>query len=241
MITITHHDEWVYELLEFLKPYQDRIIQSQIFVDVAHKRLSKDVSRAAAVYFYPLIESFPQYLALNLAKVPGGNSERNVNARDWFIANITQERLHGRWWKTMARRFGVPDDTFYHEIIPPPEIDAINNYLWRICTYGSLAESVSAANFAIEGVTGQWTKLVRDAFRKHPYIEEIPLDDQGLEWITVHASYDDKHPLEALEIIKAFALTGDDREKVQQAAKRALEYYALALEKCYELRLSKTA
>jgi pyrroloquinoline quinone (PQQ) biosynthesis protein C len=56
-----------------------------------------------------------------------------------------------------------------------------------------------------------------------------------LEWVSAHASYDDKHPDEALEIIKAFATTKEEQEKVKQATKRALEYYALALDACYEI------
>lgn len=235
MISITPHSEWVEDLLDVLKPYQEKIKSSKIFESVSTNRLSKSVSQGASIDFYPLIESFPQYLGLNLAKVPPGNSEWNDKTRDWLISNIHQERRHAAWWRRMARRFGVPAEALNSKTLPPPEIDAINNYLWRICTYGSLAEAISAANFAVEGATGEWTKSVREGFKKYPRVENIDLNENDLEWITAHASYDDKHPGEALEIIKAYATTKEEQLKVRQAAKRALEYYALALDVCYEL------
>lgn len=233
MIRITPHPNWVHEFLSVVKPYEERVVSSKIFRDVMEDRLTEKVSRSACLNFYPLIEAFPQFLALNLAKVPAGNSRLNRAARSWLIINIQQERLHADWWRRMARKFGVPAEELNQAIYPPPEIDGLNNYLWRICTHGSLAEGVSAANFAVEGPTGQWTKLVKKGFEAHRRIERIEVDEEALEWIEAHASYDDKHPIEALEIIKAYATTEEEQAKVTQAAKRALEYYALALESCY--------
>jgi pyrroloquinoline quinone (PQQ) biosynthesis protein C len=234
MINITPHSKWVENFLDYLQPYQQRILSTGIFDAVSRKRVTKSLSKGATIDFYPLIESFPQYLALNLTKVPAGNSEWNNKTRDWLIINIHQERLHAKWWRKMALRFGVSADDL-NAASPSAEVDAINNYLWRICTYGSLPEAISAANFAVEGATGEWTKRVSEGLRRHPHIEDIDLREQDLEWINAHATYDDKHPAEALEIIKAFATTEEDQEKVKQAAKRALEYYALALDACYEL------
>ena len=114
-------------------------------------------------------------------------------------------------------------------------MDAINHYLWRVSTHGSLAEGMSAVNFAVEGPTGEWTKRVKEGFEKHSSVEELEIGENTLEWIAAHATYDDRHPDEALEIVKAYATTDEEREKVKHAAKRALEYYALALETCYEL------
>jgi pyrroloquinoline quinone (PQQ) biosynthesis protein C len=235
MFAATPHPEWLNDMLTFLEPYHAQVISSRIFEDATKGRLSERLSQEASINFYPLIESFPQFLALNLAKVPGGNSDGGRQTRCWLIKNIQQERLHARWWRQMADKFGVPAEIFDGEISPPPEIDAINNYLWRICTHGSLAEGIAAANFAVEGPTGTWTKKVKKGFAKHPYIGKIEVTKPALEWIDAHASYDDMHPIEALEIIKLYAKTEGDQLRVRLAAKRSLEYYALALEACYRL------
>jgi pyrroloquinoline quinone (PQQ) biosynthesis protein C len=235
MITITPHPEWVQELLEHIKPYQQQILSSKIFEAVGNDLLTKHLAQGAMTAFYPLIESFPQFLALNLAKVPAGNAKLNNDTRDWLITNISQERQHAKWWRTMAHRFGVSPQALGRTTYPPAQIDVINNYLWRICTHGSLPEAIAAANFAVEGATGEWTKMVSAAFKRFPRCEEIPLSGRDLEWISAHADYDDKHPIEALEVVKAYASNDRDRLAVKDSTTRALEYYALALEACYEI------
>lgn len=234
MIRLTPHPNWVEELLNTIAPYKDKVVNHRFFLAINRQRLSAQQFQGALINFYPLIESFPKYLALSLAKVPAGNSVWSRKTRYWLITNMNQERRHTEWWKQMARSFGVPAQSLQKEIYPPPEIDAINNYLWRICTHGSLAEGISAANFAVEGATGEWTKKTRPGFEKYRQMKKFELDERGLEWITAHASYDDRHPVEALEIIKAHATTKEEQQKVTQAAIRSLQYYALALDTCYQ-------
>jgi pyrroloquinoline quinone (PQQ) biosynthesis protein C len=235
MIKVTPHPQWIKELLGFLNPYHDRVINHRIFNDIIAGLLTIKQFQGGLINFYPLIESFPKYMALNLAKVPSGDSNWNKQTRYWLITNINQERLHTGWWKRWAVGFGVSPDVFNEEIYPPPDMDAINNYLWRICTHGSLAEGISAANFAVEGPTGEWTKRIRERIRNYSNVEGIEVNEKTFEWIEGHADFDDRHPEQALEIVKAYATTKEEQEKVKYAAKRALEYYAQALDTCYEL------
>src|SRR5215208_6804343 len=133
MICLTPHPKWLEDLLVFLQPYEDRVINSRIFRDLSAGNLTLKRFQGALINFYPLIESFPQFMALNLAKVPAGDSTENGDTRNWLIANIDQERLHTGWWKQFAAGFNVRAEELKNEICPPPEMDAINNYLWRIC------------------------------------------------------------------------------------------------------------
>jgi pyrroloquinoline quinone (PQQ) biosynthesis protein C len=235
MITITPHPDWVESFLDFIRPYQESVANHRLFEEFKKGSLTIRQCQGALVNFYPLIESFPQYMALSLTKIPGSDSPCNQKARDWLIRNIHQERLHSEWWRQFAAGFKVDVSVFDEEIHPPPEMDAINNYLWRVCTHGTLAEGMSASNFAIEGATGEWAKNIRGSFEQYSNTQGIVINDRTLEWVSAHASYDDRHPVEALEIIKAFATTLEEQEKVKQAAKRSLEYYSLALESCYEM------
>jgi pyrroloquinoline quinone (PQQ) biosynthesis protein C len=234
-IEITPHPEWVEELLQFLEPYTRRITEHSYFESMADGTLGIEQFRWGLVYFYPLIESFPKYMALNLAKVPAGSSRWNERARHWLISNIHQERVHTSWWKQWAKGFGVGADVLGDEVHPPPSMDAINSYLWRVCTHGSLAEGMSATNFAVEGPTGQWTRSVKEGLAKYRDVSGIDINDKTVAWVVEHADYDDLHPHEALEIIKAYATTPDEQARVKRAAQRAMEYYRMALDACFRL------
>ena len=229
------HPEWIESLLTFLKPYEDRVIEHNVFKALSHGTLPIYQLRRGLINFYPLIERFPRYMALSLAKVPAGLAAWPKATRTWLIRNINQERLHSEWWKNFARGFGVDTSAFESAVLPPAEMDAINHYLWRVCTHGSLAEGVSASNYAIEGPTGAWTKNVLQGLQQYRNMPGVQINEKTLEWISVHAHYDDRHPVEALEIIKWFAITEEEQERVRYAAKRSLEYYALALDDVYRV------
>src|SRR2546421_4104987 len=94
-VKLTPHPEWVKLMLHFLRPYQDRVAKHPFFESFKRGSLSLAQCQAALINFYPLIESFPQYMALSLSKLPPGDSPANRVARDWLISNISQERVHG--------------------------------------------------------------------------------------------------------------------------------------------------
>lgn len=235
MIRITSHPDWVGAFLRHLKPYKRKVVDNRLFKDISSGKLTVEQFRGALVNFYPLIENFPRYMALNLAKVPAGGSPWNKKTRFWLIRNINQERLHTGWWRDFAHGFGVSRSVLDEEIHPPAKMDAINNYLWRVSTHDSLAEGISAVNYAVEGPTGEWTKAVVDGIKKYRGVKGTHITEKTLEWVSAHAAYDDRHPDEALEIIKAFATTKESRDRVTYAASRSLEYYSLALDACYQM------
>lgn len=232
---ITPHPEWMVDLLKYLEPYQSKVVNHKVFRDINERKLTLKQFRGALINFYPLIEDFPKYMALTLAKVPAGNAAPHRRTRNWLMTNINQERLHAGWWREFAFGFGIPKDALETEVSPPPQMDAINNYLWRVCTYGSLAEGIAAANYAVEGPTGEWTKSIAAGIQQYGDLDGVNLNEKSLEWVTAHAKYDDHHPEEALELIKACVTTRKEQEKVTHAMKRSLEYYALALDCCHKL------
>lgn len=232
-IEITEHPSWVEAMIEEMRPWRERIESHPHFLEAAAGSLAIGRIQTALVHFYPLVESFPEYMALTLAKVPPGGADRNRTARRWLMSNINVEREHGDWWRQWAVGFGVASEIFETEIRPPAAIDAINNYLRRVCREGSLAEAVAATNYAVEGPTGQWTQRVKQGLRQY-HGRGVAADARTLRWIERHADYDDSHPHEALEIVKAHATTKQEQERVKFAARRAVEYYAMALDACRE-------
>lgn len=234
-IEITPHPPWIQEFLRLMSSFMDRIVNGDYFGQVAAGTLSMTIFRGGLINFYPLVENFPAYMGRAIEKVPAGKSPRNDMARDWLMENINIERRHTLWFRQWAIDFGVPEETFHTAIVPPPGMDAINNFLWRTVDQGTLAECIAAVNFGIEGATSEWTKSVKRNIRAYEGQEGVTFRKGTMFWIKAHAAYDDKHTPESLELIKAFATTDHEREKVIQAAQRSLEYYAMAAEACYEI------
>jgi len=220
-------------MLRFLEPYQDRITGHRVFDQIRTGELSLENLNTGLVYFYPLVESFPKFMALTLSRVPPGDSKINRTVREWLIGNMNIERRHTRWWKDWALDFGVPANALDDEITLPAEIDSLNNYLWRVSTYGSLPEAIGAVNFAIEGPTGVWARAIKPALRRYKSLG-AKVTKRTVRWVERHASYDDRHPVEALQIIRTHASTVEQEERVIRATQRSLEYYALALDCFYE-------
>ena len=85
---------------------------------------------------------------------------------------------------------------------------------------GWRSEAFGAVNYAIEGTTGEWTRLVLPAFR-----ERYGEDSGALLWLTEHAEYDDAHPREAFELIKITVRDEAEHAKVESSTRRSLELF----------------
>jgi pyrroloquinoline quinone (PQQ) biosynthesis protein C len=232
-LAVTPHPEWVIRFLDTFTAARQRLLDGRFLCELREGRLSLQRGQRALLGFYPLVLQFPQLMAQSLAKVPADGSERSDRARHWLITNIAVERRHGQWWRDWAQGFGVPVERLQQEATVCAEVDAINHYLWRVCDRGDLAQGIAAANFAVEGVTGEWTRLVWAGFREH-YRDLGATDRRSLAWLEAHARYDDAHPHEALEIVKAFATTEELQVRAAAAAVRAVDYLILAFDAIYD-------
>jgi pyrroloquinoline quinone (PQQ) biosynthesis protein C len=82
----------------------------------------------------------------------------------------------------------------------PPGTQVLANWCDEISSRGSLAASIAATNYAIEGATGEWSQILYDS---ESYAAQFPSATRkaSLRWLQLHAAYDDTHPWEALEIV----------------------------------------
>lgn len=234
-INITPNSKWAQKFWDTLTPLKDQVVEHRYFKDIQSGKLPMDLCHKGLIDFYPLVENFPKFMALNLAKTKMGDTPGNQEARYWLIQNIKVEQNHDDWWVGWAEGFGVTREQL-HTAKPSPQMDAINHYLWYVNTYGSLAEGMAATNLAIEWSTGEWTMSIVEGVKSYSNLgyENVKINDRVMSWLTAHASYDDKHPYEAMEIIKLLCdASSQEQEKALQVAKRSLEYYILALDDCY--------
>ena len=125
----------------------------------------------------------------------------------------------------------------------PAELHALSHWCWHTCSSDSLAVAMAATNYAIEGVTGEWSALVCS---NGVYENAFPKEGRkrAMKWLKLHAQYDDAHPWEALEIICTLAGTNPGaelRRQLRDAICKSYDYMYLFLERCMQLEEARSA
>jgi pyrroloquinoline quinone (PQQ) biosynthesis protein C len=216
---------WVGELKRRTKPYWDAVLECRLIQEASKGTLSLARMRGWILQMYPFIETFPQWIALTIAKVPDQQS------RGLMIDNLRVEKRHAAQWVHMAEGFGI-EKSALQSVEPFSEVDALTHWLWSVNTQGSLAEAVGATNYAVEGVTQGIARLTLEGFPHYAEMPEIRLDRKAYAWMQNHARYDELHPIQALQVMKLYT-TKELEEKVIFASRRSLEYLLMALDACY--------
>jgi pyrroloquinoline quinone (PQQ) biosynthesis protein C len=213
------------ELKRRTKPYWDAVLECRLIQEASKGTLSLARMRGWILQMYPFIETFPQWIALTIAKVPDQQS------RGLMIDNLRVEKRHAAQWVHMAEGFGI-EKSALQSVEPFSEVDALTHWLWSVNTQGSLAEAVGATNYAVEGVTQGIARLTLEGFPHYAEMPEIRLDRKAYAWMQNHARYDELHPIQALQVMKLYT-TKELEEKVIFASRRSLEYLLMALDACY--------
>jgi len=225
------YPSWISDLIGTTEPTAKAIAHHEAWYRFSDGTISQHRHHALLLGFWPLIERFPQFLALNLLKCSYGADPALSTARGWLIKNLRVEQRHAELYRDWAVSAGVSQGDLF-EATRPAAATAITDWCWHICESGSLVEGMAATNFAIEGITGEWTQMV---WESDDYKLLFPQDGRkkAMRWIQAHAAYDDKHPVEALDII--YALLGENPDlaeirKVERAIQKSYELYLLALD-----------
>lgn len=232
-LEITAHSPWAQQFWDELVPLKDQVVHHPLFTEMGSGALSLPRFRSALLNFYPLVENFPKYMGLNLAKTRPGRQPGHEEAKNWLIGNIKIEQRHAYWYQDWAMGFGLTlhDLEF---VDPPAAMDAVNHYLWSIGRQASLEEGIAATNLAIEWATGEWSQSVVKGMKAYEELGVATINRHSMAWLRAHASYDDDHPHEAMELIKLICVDDDSRQRAHMAAFKGLEYYVHALDYCYE-------
>lgn len=230
---IGSYPRWAQDLVDDCAEARHGVTQHELFQLMRTGDLRVPQCRSFLVGIWPVIEQFPQYMALNLLKVGFGRAHGHEEARRYLIRNIRVEQNHADHWLHWAHAIGVErDDLIYAQM--PPETHALSHWCWHTCERDSLAAGMAATNYAIEGATGDWSSLVcsDDAYEQtlHPEVRA-----KAMKWLKLHAKYDDTHPWEALEIICTLVGPNPNRRYVELIRSRVMTSYGymkMALDKC---------
>lgn len=231
-LEITPNVGWAKEFWDALTPFKNQVVNHPFFAEAATLTLPLDKLQRALIDFYPLVENFPKYMALNLAKCSSGKHAGDEQTRYWLITNMSVERKHADWWVDFAVGMGCDREAVYNAK-PGIKTDALNHYLWNVNMRGSMAEGIGATNLAIEWATGEWTINIMPKAVECGRRMGMEMDKKTLAWMDAHAEYDDHHPYEAMEIIKYYADTKEEQERCLEATKKGIQYYLLGLDECY--------
>ncbi|WP_198653108.1 TenA family transcriptional regulator [Actinocorallia populi] len=222
----TPHPPWVEDMLGELQPHWDAVTRSPVFTGTVDGGVDDEVWRRVILEFFCVVESFPKYMGVYLGRTTYGKTPGDLLARDWLIGNIRTEALHAQWYIDWGAGLGLTEE----EIVghrPCPEVASLYEFLWSVSYRGSVAEAFGAVNYAIEGTTGDWTRLVMPAFK-----ERLAGREYATTWLAEHVEYDDAHPREALELIKLTVRDADDRAAVKEATRRSLELFRRGFDAC---------
>lgn len=182
---------------------------------------------------WPVIEQFPQYMAMNLLKVRYGAGPGHTMGRTYLIRNIRVEQNHVEYWLDWAHGHGIGREELFYAT-RSGAMDALSHWCWRTCDVDPLPVAMAATNYAIEGATGEWATQVCESAE---YAGRFPPEvrNKAMKWLRVHAQYDDTHPWEALEIIAALigpAASSREVAAIAAAILKSYEYMVMAFNDC---------
>jgi pyrroloquinoline quinone (PQQ) biosynthesis protein C len=236
----TSYPVWLQEIIAECNAVRRAVVEHDLIQMMSEDELSPSAMRHFLTGVWPVIEQFPQYMAMNLLKVEYGAIGHEM-ARRYLIRNIRVEQNHVDYWVDWAHAHGITRTELLSRWRSGC-VEALSHWCWHTCDRDPLAIAMAATNYAIEGITGEWTAKVCSGKYEEVFPQEVR--KKAMKWLHVHADYDDTHPWEALEIIAT--LLGNDvslreAESVQVAVLKSYGYVRMAFDNCLTANRSTEA
>jgi pyrroloquinoline quinone (PQQ) biosynthesis protein C len=231
---LSSYPTWAQDMIESCAPARKTVVEHELFVRMRDAQIDQEVLRNFLIGVWPVIEQFPQFMAMSLLKIRYGRSKGQDMARKYLIRNIRVEQNHADHWVEWAKASGVSQDELINGSVPL-ETHALAHWCWHTCERDSLPASVAATNYAIEGAAGDWALLVCS---KEDYANTFDPETRkkAMKWLKLHAEYDDIHPWEALEIICTIMgnnPTTSGISLIRSRIHKSYEYMRLTLDYCF--------
>jgi pyrroloquinoline quinone (PQQ) biosynthesis protein C len=233
---ITSYPLWAQDMVSSCEDARRAIVSHEMWSQMIAAQLDPEATRNFMVGVWPVIERFPGYMAHSLLKTRFGRSPGDDLARRWLVRNIRVEQNHAEYWLNWAESAGVSREEVLNAE-PPKGSQALADWCEEVSRHDSLAASMAATNYAVEGATGDWSQIV---YESNAYAESLPISGRkaGLRWLQLHAAYDDTHPWEALEIVCTLLGTNppvDQVEHIKECVRRSYVSMAITLDRCMDV------
>jgi pyrroloquinoline quinone (PQQ) biosynthesis protein C len=199
LMELSSYPQWAQDMVDECEETKQSVANHEMWSRMAECRLKRDDAPNFLVGLWPVIEGFPGFMARSLIKTRYGRSAGDDMARRWLVRNIRIEQNHAEYWLHWADGHDIPRTSVTHGAVAPGS-QILAEWCRDISTNGTLAASIAATNYAVEGVTGEWAQKV---YESEQYRNGFPAEKRAasLRWLKLHAAYDDQHPWEALEIV----------------------------------------
>lgn len=196
---LTSYPQWAQDMVGECEPAKRAVVEHELWEAMCSGRLGATGTANFMTGIWPVIERFPGYMAMSLLKTRYGRSAGDNLARRWLVRNIRVEQNHAEYWLNWAEGAGVPRADVLNGPVPGGTQD-LADWCEAVASRGSLAAGIAATNYAVEGATGEWARILHDS---SAYAAQFPAATRksSLRWLQLHAAYDDMHPWEALEIV----------------------------------------
>ncbi|HEY1610198.1 MAG TPA: iron-containing redox enzyme family protein [Paraburkholderia sp.] len=230
---IASYPAWLADVLAETAEAKASVVTHPIFAAMRDARLGQRQAEAFLVNGWPVVEQFPQYMAMNLHKVRYGHSRGDDLARRYLTRNIRVEQNHADYWVDWAAAHDVSKRALMQSN-GPTRAFALSHWCWKSSSVDALPAAIAATNFAIEGVTGEWATFVCST---DTYARSFPesIRRKTMRWLSLHAHYDDAHPWEALEIVATLlghAPGADEVRAVKRSIVMSYEFFKMSLDCC---------
>jgi pyrroloquinoline quinone (PQQ) biosynthesis protein C len=233
LMKLSSYPQWAQEMVHNCEDAKQRVVNHKLFHLMRDVKLDERATRNFMVGVWPVIEQFPQYMALNLLKLQYGRTRGHDMARKYLIQNIRIEQNHADHWVDWAVASGVSREELIYGSVPLAT-HALSHWCWHTCNRDTLAASMAATNYAIEGATGEWSALICSN-NSYENAFDPGVRKKAMKWLKVHAQYDDTHPWEALEIICSI-MGGNPTARgialLSSCIRTSYEYMQLTLDYC---------
>lgn len=196
---VKSYPQWAQDMIGECDIVKQTVVDHELWDVMRDSKPDDQCTVNFMIGIWPVIERFPGYMAQSLLKTRYGRSEGDNLARRWLVRNIRVEQNHAEYWLNWAEGAGVPRKDVLNGPLPGGT-QVLSSWCEEISDRGSLAASIAATNYAIEGATGEWSQILYDS---QSYAAQFPSATRkaSLRWLQLHAAYDDTHPWEALEIV----------------------------------------
>ena len=231
LMEVASYPAWLQQVISECSELRRAVVEHELFNLMRDGELPPAAMRQFLYGDWPVIEQFPQYMAMNLLKVEYGTLGHEM-ARKYLIRNIRVEQNHVEYWIDWAQAHGIARA----ELLTrwrSGSVDALSHWCWHTCERDPLPVAMAATNYAIEGVTGEWAAKVASGAYENGFPPEQR--KKAMKWLRVHAEYDDTHPWEALEIIATLLGTRPSAREidgVQVAISKSYGYLLMAFDDC---------
>ena len=118
LLDIGSYPAWAQDLVQDCADTKRKVVDHELFKRMRDAQLGKAETHAFLAGTWPVIEQFPQYMAMNLVKIQYGRTHGHDMARRYLIRNIRVEQSHADYWIEWSEASGFSKEDLIAANVP---------------------------------------------------------------------------------------------------------------------------